>query len=136
MKTHSPVHSRRLSQQALELSFAAPQVVAQRLSRMVMAGPQPSARDQKEFRQMSDEKVTAFYQSWTAIWMQMFKSQFAISQAIVSAMTSAMVSGKQLDPSSTLLAMSHETSKVLSAGLAPVHRKAMSNAKRLARLKK
>jgi hypothetical protein len=131
MKKSYPVPSTRLSQQALELSIAAPQVVARRLARMALAGANPSASDQKEFRQMSDEKVTAFYQSWTAIWAQMYRSQFAIAQTMMSAVTSAMVAGKQPSAASTFSAMSRETSKVLSAGIAPVHRAAVSNAKRL-----
>lgn len=133
MKKPYPAPSKRLSRQALELSIAAPQVVAQRVTRMALAGAVPSARDQKEFKQMSDEKVTAFYQSWTAIWAQMYKSQFAIAQTMISAVTTAMVAGKQPSATSTLSVLSRETNKVLSAGIAPVHRKAVSNAKRLSR---
>jgi hypothetical protein len=133
MKSSYTAHNKRLSKQALELSIAAPQVVAQRVTRMALAGASPSARDQKEFKQMSDEKVTAFYESWTAIWAQMYKSQFAIAQTMMSAVTTAMVAGKQPSAASTLSALSRETSKVLSAGIAPVHRKAVSNAKRLSR---
>lgn len=131
MKSPYTVPSTRLSRQALELSVAAPQVVAQRLTRMALAGANPSARDQKEFKQMSDEKVTAFYESWSAIWAQMFKSQFAIGQNMVSAVTNAMLAGKQPCAASTFSMLSDETSKVLSAGIGPVHRKAVSNAKRL-----
>lgn len=135
MKTRNVTIGKRLSKQALELSIAAPQVVAQRVSRMVMAGPNPSARDQKEFKQMSDEKVTAFLQSWSAIWAQMFKSQFVIAHTIAAATTSAMIAGKQPSVASTLSVISREASNILSAGIEPVHRKAVSNAKRLSRTK-
>jgi hypothetical protein len=133
MKTLNTPASKRLSQQTLELSIAAPQVVAQRVARMAMAGPNPSARDQKEFKQMSDEKVAAFYQSWSAIWSQMFKSQLAIAQTMTSAVTLSMLSGKRPSMATTFQAIASETSKVMSAGMNPVHRKAVSNAKRLSR---
>lgn len=131
MKKNPFTPNSNLSKKSLELSIAASQVVAHRVSRMMMAGPMPSARDQKEFKQMSEEKTTAFYQSWSAIWAQMFKSQFAIAQTMTSAMTTAMTSGKHPNASSTWSAMSSEATKVMSAGLGPVHSKAVSNAKRL-----
>ena len=133
MKKRNSPSGTRLSRQALELSIAAPQVVAQRVTRMVMAGPNPSARDQKEFKQMSDEKITAFYQSWLAIWGQMFRSQLAFSQAFFLAATSAVLAGKQPSSAATLSMLNREVNKVWSAGMAPVHRKAVSNAKRLSR---
>lgn len=133
MKIPHPASSKRLSQQALELSIATPQVVVQRLTRMAMAGPNMSARDQKEFKQMSDEKVTAFYQSWNAIWSQMFKSQFALAQVMVSSFTAAAMAGKRPCVATTLSAMSHEANKVMSAGIEPVHRQAVANARRLSR---
>ena len=43
-------------QKVLDLGIAAPQVVAHRLARMALAGPVPSARDQKEFAGMVLEK--------------------------------------------------------------------------------
>lgn len=59
-----------LAAKSLELSWAAPQVVAQRVSRMMTAGPSPSARDQQEFYRMGNEKVVAFYESWMGMWTQ------------------------------------------------------------------
>ena len=82
---------------------------------------------------MSDEKVTAFYQSWSAIWSQMFQSHFAIAQAITSSMSAAMLGGRPLDAISTINALTQETNKIMSAGMGPVHRTAMSNARRLSR---
>ena len=133
MKKHYPPSNKRLSQQALELSIAAPQVVARRMAQMALAGPNPSAKDQKEFKQMSDEKVAAFYQSWSAIWAQMFRSQLAIAQTMTSVATKAMLSGRSPSMAATFETMASEASKVMSAGLNPVHRKAVSNAKRLSR---
>jgi hypothetical protein len=135
MKKHNPTPNKRLSQQALELSIAAPQVVARRMAQMALAGPNPSAKDQKEFKQMSNEKVTAFYQSWSAMWAQMFKSQFAIAQAITASVSTAMMGGRPLDASRTINAFTQETNKIISAGMDPVHRTAVSNARRLSRSK-
>lgn len=134
MKTSSyPDSSKRLSQQALELSIATPQVVAQRLTRMAFAGPNMSARDQKEFKQMSDEKVTAFYQSWNAIWTQMFRSQLALAQMMVSGFAASAVTGKGACMTTAISALTNEANKVISAGIEPVHRQAVSNARRLSR---
>ena len=43
-----------------ELAFAAPQVVAHRVTRMAIAGPSLSERDRKEFERMGAEKTAAF----------------------------------------------------------------------------
>ena len=45
---------------AAELAFAAPQVVAHRVTRMAIAGPSLSERDRKEFQRMGAEKTAAF----------------------------------------------------------------------------
>lgn len=98
-----------------------------------MAGPIPSVRDQKEFKQMSDEKVAAFYQSWSAIWAQMFRSQLAIAQTMTSVATQVMLSGRSPPMTATFETTAHEASIVMSAGMNLVHRKAVSNAKRFSR---
>lgn len=110
--------SRKLARQATELALAAPQVVAHRLARIALAGPVPNARDQREFYAMGQEKVHAFWQSW-----------FAIGWAMLEAMqqgTIAMLQGARVP----LV----DTHAILSRGIAPVHRKATANARRLARI--
>jgi len=67
--------NRRRGQSALlakstELAFAAPYVVAHRLTRMALAGASPSARDRKEFTKMGSEKLLAFNQSWNAMFLE------------------------------------------------------------------
>lgn len=100
----------QIARQLTELAFAAPQVVAHRTLRMARAGGSPSARDQAEFMRMGTEKVAAFYQSWGAMWMAMWSMQMDFLRTWSTAGLS--VSG---------------------AGLAPVHRRAVANAKRLGR---
>lgn len=109
--------STRLSRQAAELAVAVPQVVAHRLTRMALTGPLPSARDRREFHGMAQEKVHAFWQSW-------FGMGWAMAQAMQQAWL-AMLQGARVP----LL----DTQAILSHGLAPVHRKATANARRLAR---
>jgi hypothetical protein len=110
-----------LAAKAAELAFAVPQVVGHRLTRMALAGARPSARDQREFRRMGQEKVHAFWQSW-----------FAMGWAFVSTWQRAwlaMLQGARVPLQSTLPALD-----VLAAkGLAPIHRRATANARRLAR---
>ena len=107
----------RLAVQAAQVAFAAPQVVAHRLTRMALAGPVLSARDRREFHGMAQEKVHAFWQSW-------FAMGWAMTQAMQQAWL-AMLQGARVP----ML----DAHGILSKGLAPVHRKATANARRLAR---
>ena len=119
MKTRRNRNSTRLARQATELAIAVPQVVGHRLARMALAGPRPSARDRREFHTMGHEKVLAFWQSWFAMGWAMVQ---AGQQAWLAMLEGARV--PMLD-----------THRILSHGLAPVHRKATANARRLARLR-
>ena len=65
----------KLARKSGELMQAAPQVVAVRVGRMLTAGPQPSARDRREFQRMGAEKVEAFAQSWQAMAVQALAAQ-------------------------------------------------------------
>jgi hypothetical protein len=109
--------STRLARQSAELAIAVPQVVAHRLARMALAGPAPSARDRREFRNMGQEKLHAFWQSWFAMGWAMVQ---ATQQAWIAALQGARV--PMIDAHA-----------LLSKGMAPVHRRATANAKRLAR---
>lgn len=112
MKSRNPA---RLSRQASELAIAVPQVVAHRLGRLALAGPWPNARDQREFHTMGQEKVHAFWQSWFAMgWAMMEAAQKSWI---------AMLQGARVP----LVDVHH----VMARGMAPVHRKATANARRL-----
>jgi hypothetical protein len=125
--------AQRLATQSLELAIAAPQVVAQRLTRMAVCGPTPSARDRREFSQMGSEKVLAFCHSWSAMWSQAMQSQWQLAQAL----SAATLAGSSSGASAAAGRAAHAAAtRILSAGLAPVHRKAVSNARRLARTKR
>ena len=109
--------STQLARQATELAIAVPQVMAHRLLRMALAGPVLSARDRREFHGMGQEKLHAFWQSWFAMGWAMTE---AMQQAWIALLQGARV--PMLD-----------TQHILAKGLAPVHRKATANARRLAR---
>ncbi len=106
-----------LHRHAAELMVAVPQVMGHRLTRLALAGPFPSARDRREFHAMGQEKFIAFWQSWFAMgWAAMRMAQEAWL---------AMLQGARVP----LL----DANRVLAHGLAPVHRRATANARRLAR---
>ena len=119
--------SRSLSAKTAELAFAVPQVVAHRLLRMANAGPHLSARDRKEFARMIAEKNSAFGESWTAMALQALQSHRAFAATTPASPRAA--------PAAHALAtqLHHAALAVLGKGLAPVHRRAVANAKRLAR---
>jgi hypothetical protein len=134
MPTRPQRKSKSLATQATELAFAVPQVMSHRLTRMAMAGHAPSARDRKEFDLMVAEKNMAFAQSWSAMASQSLLAHQALSASWLRTLCSPIGIGA---PSvATVLNQVHgATLGVLGKGLAPVHRKAVANARRLARTK-
>jgi hypothetical protein len=119
--------NRKIARQTLGLSLAVPQVVAHRAGRMAAAGSTPSARDRKEFALMGTEKVAAFYESWAAMG-------WAALQAQQRAWTGMMFAPWGRLPSTSTLA--NQPLPLLYHVLAPVHRRAVGNAKRLGRTKR
>lgn len=124
----SPAKS--IATQTLEMSVAVPQVVAHRLTRMALAGPLPSVRDRREFHRMSAEKVAAFGESWQAMALQSAQAGQAIAASWWRLFWASALGNKPA-PMSVAAQMQRETLGVLSKGLAPVHRKATANARRL-----
>jgi hypothetical protein len=128
---------RKLARQAIGLSMAVPQVIAHRVGRMAAAGHSPSARDRKEFKRMGAEKTAAFCESWAAMGLAAMKSQQQMAASMWRAAATApwsMAKPASLLPSGNTLAA--HALQIMSQGMAPVHRRAVGNAKRLGRLKK
>ncbi len=123
-----------LAVKAAELAFAVPQVVAHRVTRMALSGQKPSARDRKEFERMVAEKNAAFAESWNAMVAQ---SVLANQALVMSFFKSFLATGRGTKPSAGRPAAQLQRAAlvVLSKGFAPVHRKAVANAKRLSRTK-
>ena len=127
----------KIHAQAAELAWAVPQVVAHRVARMANAGASPSLRDRKEFARMVSEKHAAFAESWQAMAMQALHSQQAFATALArAALTPPVRRRKAAAHSLALQRQMHEATLALfGTGLAPVHRRAVANAKRLGRTK-
>ncbi|WP_311221264.1 MULTISPECIES: polyhydroxyalkanoate granule-associated phasin [unclassified Acidovorax] len=123
-----------LWRQGTELSVAAPQVIAHRLARMAAAGPQPSARDQREFTRMVAEKQTAFAQAWMAMATQSMVTGPALAMSM--ARSWFMPWGSKGWTGQQALATQWQSAAlgVMGKGLAPVRSAAVANAKRLNRL--
>jgi hypothetical protein len=125
MKSKRPPRAISTAVKLTELGLAAPQVIAHRLTRMALAGPTLSARDHKEFTGMVMEKQAAVAQAWMGMFAEgvRFQQQLALS----------LLTGAK--PSQHAARAKSAASRIASTGLAPFHRKAVANAKRLARTK-
>jgi|APFre7841882630_1041343.scaffolds.fasta_scaffold270550_1 hypothetical protein len=120
------------ARETTELAAAVPIVVAHRVARMALAGPNPNVRDHREFARMSAEKVAAFSEAWVAMWDQSLRIQQEVALAAWRWWWSFWPTirhwpalSKRDAPSAAL--------RVLAKGLAPMHRRATANARRLGR---
>ncbi len=130
MSGPSSRRNRSLARQGTELAMAVPPVVAHRVARMALAGAAPSQRDRREFGRMVAEKQWAFVQSWAAMGMQAFAAQ----QAMAASMARLWWTPWTAATGPTLARQWQDAAAgVLGKGLAPVHRAAVANARRLAR---
>ncbi len=131
MLTPQTSHQQTTAKQLGELSLAAPHVVAHRMTRMWMAGPVLSEHDREEFTGMVMEKQDAFTQSWMAMFAEAARIQQQMLQSFVASAPTLWCA----NPFTFWmeLATHHQDSahRVFNKGLAPVHRAAVENAKRL-----
>lgn len=118
MSTRSRSRATANAVKLAQLGAAVPQVVAHRVARMALAGPLPSARDRKEFSGMVWEKQAAFMQAWLGMAAEALRLQqrwfwggFGVRMPSLTGAANA----------------------VAAKGIAPVHAKALGNARRLAR---
>ena len=121
--------TRSLAAKSAQLAFVVPQVLAHRFARMALAGASPSERDRKEFQRMGAEKTAVFAQSWNAMAMQAFVANQELAASFLRSFWSPRA------PSASAIAAQWQNAAlgVMVKGMAPVHRKAVANAKRLAR---
>ncbi|MFT4195660.1 polyhydroxyalkanoate granule-associated phasin [Ottowia sp.] len=136
MKSTKPY---RLSRRSGQLASAVPQVVALRVGRMLAAGPLPNARDQREFYRMGAEKVEAFWESWLAMASQGVLAQQRFALWWFQTWWRVALGGWMNPPTVGHLSARAGRHLVDSAldvalrGMAPVHRRAVDNARRLSR---
>ena len=117
-----------------ELAIAAPQVIAHRVTPMAIAGPALSARNRKEFHLMVVEKMAGFGEAWSAMVLQTIRANQTVVVLLFRAFWAPSLRRRA---STTAVAAELQSAAldILAKGLAPVHRKAVANAKRLARTK-
>ncbi len=116
-----------------DIAFAAPEVMAHRLLRFSMAGATPSRRDVAEFQRMWLEKATVAQESWTAMMMQAFDANLQLALSMGPSWWTLTPDGMRRRLASHA---GHAASSVLAAGLAPVHRRVLGNARRLRRARR
>lgn len=108
-----------------EISIAAPQVIAHRMTRMAQAGHAPAASDRREFLLMGQEKAEAFGESMLAMALRLGQAQAAMA---ASMFTQTLRQAQHLSwPQPWLQAMPG----LVASGLKPVHRRVTANARRL-----
>jgi hypothetical protein len=122
--------SMSLARKSTELALAVPQVMGHRLTRMALAGANPSSRDRKEFNLMSSEKNLAFMQSCQAMTWQTLCVQRSFMLSWFKAVWMPWL-GQRMTPMSVMTQMQNAALGIATKGLAPVHRTAVSNAQRL-----
>jgi len=145
-----------LGLKAMQMSAAAAQVIAIRTSRMAAHGAHPNAADKREMHRMGAEKVDAFSRAGTALAsgavplvagmaMQSWRTGFELMNGmtrLAASRTIPQTLARQRQLADTLMrggatggqaAASNATARLAHRALAPVHRKATANAKRLAK---
>lgn len=118
-----------------ELAIAAPQVVAHRMTRMVIAGGNPTKQDRRECQKMVSEKQSAFSEAWFG----MAAAGFRANQSIAAGFFGSLAKGRSpydLPFAANLSLIQSAANAIVDGGLAPFHRKATANAKRLAKSKR
>ncbi|WP_341676700.1 polyhydroxyalkanoate granule-associated phasin [Niveibacterium sp. SC-1] len=125
--------AQNLAQRAFETYWAAPQVVTHRLLRMAAAGDSPTARDKREYALMSNEKIAAFHESWSAMGLAFWRAQQRIAMSMFMAFWAPWLGGRGFDPHRLNAQWQNAMLGVLNQGLKPVHRRAVANARRLRR---
>ena len=124
--------SRALAAQVTDLGLAVPQVLAHRVTRMMLAGSSPSARDRREFQRMSTEKAEAFYESWNAMLVEITRANMGLSLSSARWFLSGLPATLQSSLSAAAH-VQHAAIGILGKGVAPVRRRAVANARRLGR---
>ena len=133
MSIRRPRKSKSLAVQAVELGVAVPQVIAHRVARMALAGASPSARDRKEFDLMRTEKIIALGEAWNAMAMQAYLENQKLA---LSFMQSVWFPWIRPSAKSASRQRHNAALRIFGKGMAPIHRRAVANAKRLGRTKR
>jgi hypothetical protein len=121
--------TKSLAAQTVDLGFAVPQVIAQRVARIMIAGGSPTARDRRELHRMGTEKILAANEAWSAMAIQTVLE----NQKLALSFLQSFWFPWERRPSAAMQ-LSNAALDVLGKGMAPVRRRAVANAKRLGRI--
>src|SRR5690242_18846957 len=122
-----------LTIKSMELALSVPQVFAHRVARMALAGPRLTDRDRKEFQIMLQERHAAFAEAWSDMAMPAFRANQALTASMLSFYFTPFSYTRAA--ASAAAHVQNAAIDVLDKGLAPIHRKAVLNARRLAKTK-
>jgi hypothetical protein len=113
------------------------------MMRIALAGESPSARDRAEFERMIGEKLMAFHEAWFAMYWATVRAGLQFSSSMLQAMMfpwgagpwAARVPSRATAASGAALqaAWQKAAAEIAGAGLAPIRRRAVGNARRLGR---
>lgn len=117
----------RLARQIAEINTVVPGIVASRLMRFAWTGKHPSRSDRDEFARMSSEKWQAASQSAMASTLFLCKLQIEAAQFFWQAALFPWLGTQARRDNSG----SNPSTGLMSAALAPYHRMATANARRL-----
>jgi hypothetical protein len=116
----------------VQLSMAAPMVVAQRMTRMALAGASPTASDRREMNRMSAEKIAAFTESWNNTATRMTRANVNLGLDLMRVAWSPLHRTGGLVNTAAARFGDAATASV-QGSLGPVRRRAVANARRLGR---
>lgn len=135
----------RLAQHASEMMVAAPQVIAHRMAQMAMG--RPLAPGSGDFEHMTREKMEAAAEAWNGMGTQFWRSGMDAWNAYAQAWWKAWMDAcfPWMNPGSrarfprwgmTPGQLQHAALDMLDKGMAPVRRRAVSNARRIGKRKR
>lgn len=116
----------------VQLTMAAPMVIAQRMTRMGLAGAPPSASDRKEMDRMSAEKVDAFTETWNTTATRMTRASMELGFDLMRVPWSPWSRAGGL-VNAAAVRFGEAATDTMQQSLAPMRRRAVANAKRLGR---
>lgn len=121
-----------ISDDMAQLASAVPVVIAQRVTRMALAGASPSASDRREMHRMSAEKVSAFTESWSTTATRLAQANMNFGFELMGLAGSPWYRTGEL-VNAAVARYGDAATASIQGSLAPVRRRAVANAKRLGR---
>jgi hypothetical protein len=130
MQLPRKIMSKNIPEQTMELAYAMPPIVLDRLMRMARLGVQPSSEDIQELNRMWAEKGLAISESHARMLGEIIAyQQQVLSSASAYWSTPWMIPAAILDASLRLAPTAAE--RIVRHGMTPIHDRVMANADRL-----